>query len=317
MAAITTAPGSAHVDARGRADGLTLPQLLGHSGDGVRHPRGVGRRHHTGSPVCATTRFCTVRPPATTAPARSTDPRTRAPASTRHPGPTTESITRAPGAISGGRVDQPARRHLLEVGVEVALGCADVAPGAVEAPRIQARSHEERKHLVLDRHGSSGRNQIEHAGVDDVGARVDRVGGCFPGRRLLDERGHGAVGRGDDHAVAAGIVHRVQRQGHAGAVVAMKGVERGQVEVGQDVAVCDHERLPKAAGRVRDRASGAQWLGLHHVLERIPEMGPDRIGAVAARQDDADRPRAGAGARPDARGTAGWRWAAWPWAPHR
>src|SRR6185312_577377 len=81
------------------ADPLSLAQLIRHAGDGARHPGRVRGSYHTGSPSLAITRFSTVRPAATTAPSRSTDPDTVAPASTRQPGPTTEPVTVAPGSI--------------------------------------------------------------------------------------------------------------------------------------------------------------------------------------------------------------------------
>ncbi len=64
------------------------------------------------------------------------------------------------------------------------------------------------------------------------------------------------------------------------------GDQRGQVEVGEHVAVADHERSRREPTRgERDRAAGAQRLRLDHVRSspaRSPKWLADRVGQVAA-----------------------------------
>jgi hypothetical protein len=66
----------------------------------------------------------------------------------------------------------------------------------------------------------------------------------------------------------------VQAEGRARAALGVGAQQRGQVEVGEDVAVEGEEALVKAiaelVGGEADRAGGAAPLGLDHVADRDP-----------------------------------------------
>ena len=106
----------------------------------------------------------------------------------------------------------------VEGGLEVALGRPDVEPVGVGREGEEPVADEPRPDLALDRDVAVGRDEVEDAALEHVGAgadevRVDRVGG-----RLLDELAHGVVVVRAHEAVGARVLdrHEGERADRAG-----------------------------------------------------------------------------------------------------
>ena len=167
---------------------------------GTRYPRRSPRRRRRPQrrSVPATIDARRSRPPRpprpAAAPSRSTvgagaDRRTRRRPASR----VTVAVgsTAAPAAI-GGLVDRAAPTgDEVEVGLQVQLGAPGVEPVVVGGDADRRPVGDElRERLALDRHPAAGLDQVEHAGLEHVGAGVDQVRVGVAGRRLLDEAPH-------------------------------------------------------------------------------------------------------------------------------
>ena len=96
------------------------------------------------------------------------------------------------------------------------------------------------EHAALDREQPAARDHLEDLGLEDVDAGVDeRRALPLPG--LLEEAGHGAVLAQLDQAVAARVLDGREEDGAHAALGSVRGGERAQVDVAQDVAVEDVE----------------------------------------------------------------------------
>ena len=106
--------------------------------------------------------------------------------------------------------------------------------------------------------------------------------GAVPGAGFSTNRSTLPSRVGRDHAERRWVVDADQVDGRLGRVLPMELDERGDVEVGQHVAVGDDERVvdPAEVGGELDRAGGVERLGLDGVVQRHPV-------ALAARE----RPR--------------------------
>ena len=86
---------------------------------------------------------------------------------------------------------------------------------------------------------------------------------------LLEELEHGAVGVALDQAVGGGVLDRVEADRRPRPALCVGAQQRGQVEVGEDVAVQGEEAVVEAlaerVGGEADRPGGAARLGLDHV----------------------------------------------------
>ena len=349
-----------------RSAGTRPPEIRvpGHDGharadDRVVAQRDLGLQHRVAAdaPSCArgcraTTRAPSCRtapsssaPASTIAPAPSTDRRTRARASMRAPSPTRTGASieragldrrrrpaprrrarpRARRARAAGRRDPRARR----VRLQVLLGRTDVEPVAAAAvAEEQARLREHaREDLALDRHIEPGRDAIEELGLEHVRAGVDPVARRLARRGLLDERDHAAVVLGRHDTERARVVDLGQRDRRLRAALVVEPHHRGEIEVGEHVAVADDEALVDPVGREADRAGGAERLVLDRVAQRdvaehvvadtsssCAEVRVERVGQVAHRQHDLVDAVATRASRVAVRDAARWRSAAAAWA---
>ena len=96
------------------------------------------------------------------------------------------------------RRSRPARRHRTSRGVDCRRAGRGSPPGTGREPRRRSSSRrsraraspggdEPRERVALDRHPYVGRDQVEHARLEHVGAGVDQVARFGAGCRLLDE----------------------------------------------------------------------------------------------------------------------------------
>ena len=101
--------------------------------------------------------------------------------------------------------DVPAR-------LQIALGCADVHPVALEAQTVEALPHEPREDVALDRDRAPGRDQVHDGSLEHVGAGVHLVGVDLGRVGLLEEAGDRPVLGPANKPVMRGVVDRVERQ---------------------------------------------------------------------------------------------------------
>ena len=215
--------------------------------------------------------------PTTDARARGWSRRPRRPAPTRHRGAATDVAHRGAAvdparrrpttlrprrrsasttAPSADRIDGRATRRAVEqveVGLEVLVGAAGVEPVVVGGHGEQrAVGDHRRERLALDRHPPAGRDAVEHRRLEHVGAGVDQVG-----RR---RRPRGGFSMKASTRPSASVGTTPKADGSSTAVRCSvpsaprsrwKAHERADVEVGEHVAVDDHE------GRRRCRPSTA------------------------------------------------------------
>jgi len=215
----------------------------------------------------------------------------------------------------GGGHDAPARLHaalhaqvpaahpLGDLGVhgpledvaralEVAGRRADVAPIALADVRVQALPDEAREHVALDRGRLARVEQVEHHALQHVHAGADVVRVDLVGRGLLDEGGDLPVRRGAHQPVGRGIGHRRQRQRRPRARRAVPCHLRGDVDVGQHVAVEHEEPLVQQRLGVLRGAARAERPRLLDVAKPQPvrravaEDVADPGGEVPAAHDD-------------------------------
>ncbi len=174
-------------------------------------------------------------------------------------------------------------------GLQVALGGADVHPVAARLIAVEAVADQLGEQVALDRAARSrGGHPIQHLALDHVGARADQVGLDLLRPRLLDERPDRAVVVPGDQPVGGGVLDRVQPERDRGPGLLVLAQLRGEVDVGQHVAV-EHQK-PLVEHRLGElqRSPGPQRLGLLHVaqphteLRAIAEHRRDPVGHESA-----------------------------------
>ena len=211
-----------------------------------RHPGRVHGRYHTGSPLLPITRFSTVPPrdkraleehrSATLArrPRSGTRDRRRTPRR-RSRLNTADGSTRPPGASARG-----SRRGLSGV------------PMSRQEPRRSARRGRRRPaagRLRARPTPLARRDQVQRVRLDDVGAGVDRALRGRARRRLLDERGDRPLGVGRAPRRTGSGRRRDAARSSSARRDRDGSDERGEVEVGQDVAVARARTSPRCASR--------------------------------------------------------------------
>ena len=212
---------------------------------------------------------------------------------------------------------EPALEHVV-LRLQVGVGRAHVEPVSRQREPVDGSLGAElREDLALDRDGATGRDQVEHARLEDVEARVDQVGVDLLGPRLLEERRDPAVGSEADEAVAARVGDGREQDRGLRPGRPVEGEQRVEIGLAQRVAVEGEERLPQVTCGEPDRAAGAEGRVLDLVVERelavgVAEVLADLGRQVAARDDRRAARRAGAGARTCRRAAAGRRAAACP-----
>ena len=158
----------------------------------------------------------------------------------------------------------------VERALQIALRGADVQPVGVGREAVEAVADELRPDLALDGDVLVGWHEVEDRALEDVGARGDQVGVDLVGRGLLDELAHGAVLFDTDEAVGAGVLDRDERQRRRGLGALVLGDLRGQVDVGEHVAVEHEEALLEQRLGELQRAGGAARVGLLDVAQAQP-----------------------------------------------
>ena len=127
--------------------------------------------------------------------------------------------------------------HVL-VGADVRAELADVLPVALGHVAVQrvASFEQRREHVAREVDHLALGDEVEHLGLEHVDAGVDGVGEHLAPGGLLEESLDGAVGTRDHDPELERVLHVLQRDRRGGAGVAVRLHERGEVDVGEDVA---------------------------------------------------------------------------------
>jgi hypothetical protein len=187
--------------------------------------------------------------------------------------------------------------HLLveriEVRLPVLVEVADVLPVAVHDVAVERAAHleQEGEELLREVVRPFGRHVLQHLGLEHVDAGVDRVGEDLSPGRLLEEALDLALVVGDDDAELERVVDGLEPDRHRGALLAVEGDERTQVDVAERVAGDDEEGVVERVAREADGAGGAERELLDGILDVEPEPLPraeiaaDRLGQERERDD--------------------------------
>ena len=130
-----------------------------------------------------------------------------------------------------------------------------------------------REEAALDRPRRVFRNAIERVRLEHVDAGVDRVAGDFILARLFQEALDVALRVGLDQAVGARVLDRRQHDGRLRLALAVQPQHGAEINVGQHVAVEDHDRIGQRIASVADCAAGAERHRLDHIAKPDAEPG--------------------------------------------
>ena len=175
--------------------------------------------------------------------------------------------------------------------LQVAVRRADVAPvPVVHVPVQRAGRRELGEHAALDREQPAARDHLQHLGLEDVDAGVDeRRALPLPG--LLEEAGDRAVLAQFHESVAPRVFDRREEDGAHAALGRVRGRQRAEVDVAEDVAVEHVEAAVVQHGvAVGDGAGGAERFvldgvgDLEPVAGAVADDGLDRLGEEAGRE---------------------------------
>ena len=137
---------------------------------------------------------------------------------------------------------------------------------------MQSVADQTREDVALDRDLLPGRDQIEHRALQHVHAGVDLARHRLAG--LLEELEHRTVRIAVHQAVGGGVLDRVQPERRLCAALLVSPQQRGQVEVGEDIAVerqeAVFEAIAELVGGKTNRTGGAPSLRLDHVGDPHP-----------------------------------------------
>ena len=191
-----------------------------------------------------------------------------------------------------------AQAHALVEGIEVRLAKllerADVLPVAVEHVPVDRPAHleEQREQLLREIERAVTRHMSEHLGLDDVDARVDRVGEHLAPGRLFQKPLHAPVLVADHDSELEWVVDGLEADRDRRALLTVPGDQRAEIDVAQRVARDDDERLVEPAARQSHRSGRAERLFLDGVLDlqperfAVPEVRADRLRHERERDHD-------------------------------
>ena len=160
----------------------------------------------------------------------------------------------------------------VEGALQVALGRPDVEPVGLGGEAEEALADEPRPDLALDRDVAIGRDEVEHRALEHVGAGRDEVRVDLVGAGLLDELLDRLVVVQAHEAVGGRVGDRDERERADRPGRLVLGDLRGEVDVGQDVAVEHQEALVEELLGVLERAGRAARLGLLDEAQAQPEL---------------------------------------------
>src|SRR3990172_4637789 len=157
----------------------------------------------------------------------------------------------APGSGRGeGRVHEAFEEvHLREAGLLRAPDVPPVRPGR-EAVGGDPAFQEAGEKVALHGDGAARRDQVEQLALEEVDARVDGVGADLLARRLLQEAPDPAVGLRLHQPEGRRVLHGREVDAGPGPAGLVGGEHPGEVHVGQDVAVQDHQPARRQRGGV-------------------------------------------------------------------
>ena len=180
----------------------------------------------------------------------------------------------------------------VERALQVALRSADVQPIGVGGVAEEPLADELRPDLALDRDVAIGRDEVEHLALEHVGAGGDELRVDLVGAGLLDELRDRLVVVQAHEAVRGGVADRHEREGADRPGRLVLGDLRGEVDVGEHVAVEHQEALVEKVLGVLERTRRPARLGLldeaqaQPVLRAVAQHVAHRGGQEAARHDD-------------------------------
>ena len=182
----------------------------------------------------------------------------------------------------------------VEVRLPVLVEVADVLPVALHRQPVERPPHlqEERKELLREVEGPVGRNVLEHLGLEDVDAGVDRVGEDLPPRGLLEEALDSAVVVRDHDPELERVLDGLEPDRDRRASLLVELDELPEVEVAQRVARDDEERVVELVGGETHRAGRPERRFLDRVLDvdaealAVTEVAADRLRQEGDGDDD-------------------------------
>ena len=115
-------------------------------------------------------------------------------------------------------------------------------------------------------------NQIEHAGLEHIGPRINVSAACFFRFWLFQKATHPPVVCRFDYAVHARIFHRSEYdRGYSFALIVLAN-DGFQIKIGQNVPVEDHRGLANQLFRKLVCARSAHRLRLDHVFQLYADV---------------------------------------------
>ena len=229
------------------------------------------------------TELSTCAPGPSVTPAPSTvRPATVAPAEIVQPGPITAGACTEPPAPARRRRRRRSRRPRArrptrpapadlghDLSVEDVVGRlqipsrrADVHPVSGCLVAEQAVIDKPREDIALDRDPGARRSHLgEHRALEHVHPGIDQVGVDLVGVRLLQKARHRQIVAPADEPVRRGILDGDQRDRRARARLLMLAQQRGQVDVGQLIAVEHQEPVVQQLLGELQRAAGSERSG--------------------------------------------------------
>ncbi len=145
----------------------------------------------------------------------------------------------------------------VPVRVEVRLGLAEIDPVIVGGERVERATGGDqlRERLAFDRNRATGRNRVEHLGLEQVRAGVHLVRRRLFALGLLDERRDPTARIVDDAAERRRVVDPDQVQAGDTTLGSVSSQHGTQVEARQHVAVEHEERTGDELLDVLERAA--------------------------------------------------------------
>src|SRR5574337_671156 len=117
-------------------------------------------------------------------------------------------------------------------------------------------THQSWKQIATEVELFSGWDQFEYLGFENIDTGVDGIADDLAPRRLFQKVRDAAVRSRDDDAILKRVFDSGQHHRGQGSATFVGLYCAGEIEIGQDVAADDQERIVQEGCRVLDRPGG-------------------------------------------------------------